>query len=253
MTVQSSDLGRSLLEFHSQEPVRLKRLGYSLIALSAFAFIFALISTRGGQFVSSLIGLVALGGGVALMLIKPRFEAFTVRVFEEGFTILRNGEEHDVNWSEVEEIYQNVKRILRGGRFAGKESIYTLNTYDGRQIVFDNSVRGITDLGSALQEGVRKTMLPQALAKMREGTGASFGPITFKLHGLVEGGAYVSWIDFKRYVIDRGILNVYGQQANTPVIHIRTSMIPNLVVLLELIKRRTEIINEYNYRQRTSS
>ncbi len=140
--------------------------------LSIFDSIFAFI-----------FGLLAMLGFASAVVYRREF----VRLYENGIEIEKNHAVKTVVWEQIESIRGKVRSFysrLQIGSLITVRKYYDRTTHsyqirlkDGREIVLDDQIREVWELGEKLEAIITKKMFPGALAALEAGERMTFGPI----------------------------------------------------------------------------
>ncbi len=191
--------------------------------------------TRTGAIV---VGITVALVGLACFEAGQRYRQIFVRLFAEGFTVIRDKQETAVRWQDVTTIYQAVTKHYYNGVYTGTTHNYTLHTRDGKKHVFSNTIKNIADLGNALQNGVSNALLPGVVQAFNSGQGIQFGPVAVSPLGVSKGAQQADWINIDKVSVDKGYLKVWERGKRRVTFSAPVKSIPNMIVCLELIDRR---------------
>jgi len=158
-------------------------------------------------------------------------------VFTEGL-IRAQGSKIDVmRWEHIEAVWEKIVKH----RYRGLITIYTSYNYtvrrgDGAQFKFGSALKNTKQLGNAIQQEVTHRQLPKAIAAYDSGSPANFGPLSVSMQGISKNGVLVPWNQVGQVNLRRGWVIVPKQGSLLAASRTRCSLIPNLLVFLQLVE-----------------
>jgi len=176
--------------------------------------------------VGPLTGLICLA-----ITVWPR-SPYTYRVHDDALIVYDRKTLRIIYWDQIQSLNPEIS-LFRD---------LALVTCDGHRVPITN-VRGYHQLKDTLFLRVRQHLLPQMVAQANAGRMVEFGPLGVSIEALTYKGRTIPWDDVTRLVILTGSgyrhLTVYrgGLLSFSPSIMLNLNLVPNHLMLLELLKQ----------------
>lgn len=185
---------------------------------------------------------IAAGAVIALIALitletSIRYRQTIVRVFQQGMVCERDGKVETIRWNAIQGLWQNVTKHYRNGIYTGTTHVYTIQTSDGKKMVFNDRIKQVEKLGEQMQDAITALRLPEAYAAYQSGQGVGFGPLTISLNGVSKGNQSVAWNELQGVELVKGFVKFKKQGAWFNFANVRVSEVPNLFVFLSLVDR----------------
>ncbi len=152
------------------------------------------------------LGLLAVGGLVALILLIRRDPRAQVVVADEGLLLSRRGATEAFRWEQIEAVWQDLRDQYVNGIQTVARRCYTLTLRDGGQRVLDERYLNVVELGTTLQVAVARHQLPRMEAVLDAGERVACGDVSLLPQGIAVRKAQLAWAEVGAVTVDRGYL-----------------------------------------------
>lgn len=192
---------------------------------------------------------ILLGGGLGgLVFLLSAWSVFNtlrswklaVGLYEQGIGVVGNSGVQQVRWDQVTETYQQVTRHYTNGVYTGTTHRYTI-VVDGKKTVFDDKLKGIEDLGNAIQNGVSNVLFPRYATAINNGQRVNFGPLGLDREHLYSGNKSLLWSEIKGVKLDRGNISIKKEGGWFSWASVTVPQVPNFFVFYALLRNFTKI------------
>lgn len=198
-----------------------------------------------------VIILLAFGYSIYLLIHSLTTSAY---LFEQGIIVKKSSRLLVFPWNSIAQVWQDIHRSTNT-KSAPADSC-TIERNDKLKVILDSALEGIPNLSEVVFHETTQQKFPQALADLESGKTLSFGFIHLQPEGVKKGmKELLAWHDIKDIeIVDKVISGtkeentfthalVIGKQDGTTWLSLKTSFIPNYLLLMKLIKSRlTETI-----------
>lgn len=164
----------------------------------------------------------------------------TVGLYDQGLGIVTNSGLQQVRWDQVTESYQQVTRHYTNGVYTGTTHRYTI-IVDGKRQIFDDKLKGIEDLGNAIQNGVSNALFPRYAQAINNGQRVSFGPLALDKDNIYAGKKAVAWSDIKAVKLDRGNISIKKEGGWFNWASVSVPQVPNFFVFYALVRNFAKV------------
>jgi len=219
-----------------------------LIFLYLVAGLFGLaLATKLGEKVSESyrpIGWVIAGVGVLVSLFgvyrRIRGGRIEITSFENGVVYSTGGRPKTVRWSEITAVTEKrVAMVIKRGESAGRRHLIRIVCKDGSDHRLEVGELGDSQrLAELIHEGTLPHLMPRVVEKLAGGRAVAFGQLVVAPHGLIHGRDTLLWDKMATIALTDGILTVKAKGAQEPWYAGDCGAIPNVQVLLNLIRSR---------------
>lgn len=186
------------------------------------------------------IGGVMFLGGAWSLFNSLRTWKLAVGLYDQGLGVVGNGGVQQVRWDQVTETYQQVTRHYTNGVYTGTTHRYTI-VVDGKKTVFDDKLKGVEDLGNAIQNGVSNALFPRFAAAINNGQRVNFGPLGLDREHLYSGNKSLLWSEIKGVKLDRGNISIKKEGGWFSWASVTVPQVPNFFVFYALLRNFTKI------------
>lgn len=216
-----------------------RSIGLICIVLGVVALVGGIvlaITSDAGMLCLSAIGLALVAFGVWAVRWSRAYTDLRVALHEQGLVYSAGGEDQVYRWDELAEIGQVIITPRHGDYDRRTSHTYRLVTHDGRKLVLNDRLQGITDLGQALQKAASPRLLEAALARFAQGETLTFGKLSVGREGLTLGRRTLAWGDLASAQLSGNhvYITAKGRKATWAGLPVRE--LPNVLVLLALIE-----------------
>jgi len=194
-------------------------------------------NTAGGL-LTALCGVGLIVWALYCFLYATIYKSWGVYVFEQGFLYKKgNQAPQPFRWDQIEAVWYQVTRHYTNGVYTGTTHRYKVRRRDSYEIVLNDRIAKVGQLGETINNQVTKTLLPQVVAAYNAGQTITFGPLSVNRQGLVNiAGKLLPWSEITGIDIQRGYIAVrqagkWLKWSNQPV-----ASIPNAFVFIALVK-----------------
>jgi len=236
MHVQQAATAQQLGPFAKVYKVNLIRLGFGIIVCAVIALVCLGSATQSSDSAGVLLGagLVCLGLTVLCIYNMVQIAGRQIFLFQQGLIIEHKGQIQLLPWSQIAEVWQDITRHYRNGIYTGTTYRYTLRRGDGYQIKLNNNTAGISELGTAVTQGITRELVPRAMYSIRAGQTLTFGQFNINTQGIGYGRELIPWQQVEDVKVNRGYVSVkkagkFFNWGSTTV-----SRIPNFFVFLAI-------------------
>ena len=146
---------------------------FTLLGLIFFIGSFLVLGT-GTFFPPFLVGLIP-------PMLHFLNRSWQVYLCKEGLISTRKGLTDIIRWDEVTVV------------LVGPGISYTLRRADGKELLFDDTLRDVKDLGEIIVKETTRYLLPQALTSYAAGSTVFFGELSVNQQGLLKGKVALPW------------------------------------------------------------
>jgi hypothetical protein len=163
-----------------------------------------------------------------------RNRSLHVEVHEHGFACVRDGRTSSCRWDDVARVWQVIRRFGRG-----YHRRIEVNSRQGDRWVFDNRIDMLDrfwELTDRIEREVARCMQPRALAEIRGGRPWHFGAVEVAREGLTYAGQFLAWGQLRKTTCNGLSISLYTQEGWRPSCQLGTHEVPNLRLLLNLIR-----------------
>ncbi len=183
------------------------------------------------------VGILGILAGFSYAYGVPiwRHRGLRVRVYDDGFTCLRDGRASACRWGDVTRVWQVVRK--HGRNYWRRIEVSSRQgerwAFDNRTDLLDN-FWGLTDV---IENQVARRMLPRALADVRSGRPWVFGDVRVTRDGLDSGGEVLPWDQFKSASCDGLVITFSRHDRRGAWRRVATDQVPTIRLLLTLVRR----------------
>jgi hypothetical protein len=242
-------------------PVEVTELGEPLAEFTTGGLLFAAYIV--GGIVCILLGLAALGFGVAVLMRPPKhgmagifklmaFGLFLVasgvgvltrsravrglRVFacRDGLARVQGPTAELVRWDEVNSVRRDLSK--KGGLTVRTPYRVTLVRRDGKEFEFHEALSGVERLRELAEERTLPLMLPAAVEAYRAGETVGFGDVSVSAEGVHSGKDTLAWEDFAGAEAKQGQLLVRAAGRRRAFFKLDVAKVSNPHVFLALVE-----------------
>lgn len=184
----------------------------------------------------------AAAAGIALLGIGVRLLGRRIRltVSENGLVYSAGGRPKTIRWAEVTAVTEKkVAQVISHGESAGHRHLIRIQCKDGTDHRLE--VGGVPEadrLAELIHEGTLTHLVPRVMDKLSAGRSVAFGKLVMSPIGLVHGRETLTWNKMANIALTAGILTVRAKGAAEPWYAGDCGAIPNVQVLLNLIRSR---------------
>lgn len=230
------DLGSPKAEYtvhFTRAKLFLTVLCFLLVAL--FVVFGVMISSRGQQ-------LFALGGGLLFLclgLVYP-ISTFLARswhvvVCTYGFIVAKGNIPDAFRWDEVETVWQQVVKQYYHGVYAGTYHKYTIRRNDGKEVVFNDKLSHVENLGNTIGREVTRYQFPNVMTAYTAGNAITFGMFSVNIHGISTNKDWLPWQLVKDISVNKGLIVIKKEGRQFNWYTVSTSKVPNVFVFMALV------------------
>jgi hypothetical protein len=126
----------------------------------------------------------------------------------------------------------NVYGIRLNTRYA-----FVLTDPEGRTETLSNLYRDIAELGARLQQGITLAQADSAVAAVRAGQEAPFGPYALRPEGIATPRGLLAWEALERVTVLQGEVRIHARGKRLPFARVGAHKVVNLDCLLRSIAR----------------
>ena len=160
--------------------------------------------------------------------------------YDNGLGVVGNSGVQQVRWDQISEIYQQVTRHYTNGVYTGTTHRYTI-IVDGKKQVFDDKLKGVEDLGNAIQEGVTNVLFPRYATAINNGQRVNFGPLGLDKQNIYSGNKSLPWAEIKAVKIQRGTISIKKEGGWFNWSAVTVPQVPNFWIFYSLIRNFTKV------------
>jgi hypothetical protein len=204
-------------------------------------------SQHGLARVGDAVVLPLLGAAAAFVIgVATAWEAWRIwpvsaRLYEEGFALNTRRGLQVVRWDQVEATWQRVTRRYTNGIYTGTTHSYTVRTKDQSNIMLDDKLTNVEQLGRAVQQGVSTALFPSYVQALQAGQRLSFGPLALDQTKLYAGNKELAWNEIQAIKINRGRVSVKKEKGWLDWAQAAVPQIPNFFIFLDIVSRLTKV------------
>jgi hypothetical protein len=184
-----------------------------------------------------LIGLI--GFLVGLWLLERSRRSIQVHVFERGLLYHRGRKIIPIPWDAVVCTHRQYRWTLSkwtNYRYVISARRYTVTTYSGATLVLTDSIAGIDELTSWIEQEVRPSVLPAILARYAAGEPLQFGPFRLDTSGIQQKNRSAPWADIEAIDERYGTLRMRVAGQARPM-QAAIAQIPNFFILQDILRQ----------------
>lgn len=183
-----------------------------------------------------LLGLLFIGMILYAMCMPLIYRAWRVYVCADGFIFKRGRTIDAFRWDQIEAMWQAVTKHYRNRVYMGTSYKYTIRRQDGVQVVFDNKLAHVEQLGKILSRQIMHCLWPQTMSAYRAGHTIPFGPFSVSLQGVSNGKELLSWSEVEDMNVRQGrvVIRKEGKWRDWSPVMVRR--IPNMFVFMALVQ-----------------
>lgn len=185
---------------------------------------------------------VVIGVGVFFLLVALYcllypliYRSWRVYIYSEGFAYTRGSKLDAFRWSEIESMWQRVTRRYMNGIYTGTQHKYTIRGLNGQQIVLNDRITNVEQVGNIISDMVTRIKLPEAIAAFKAGSTINFGSLSVNTQGVGNGKETIAWEQIKEFRVSNGIVTVKKEGKWLNWSSIQVANIPNLFVFFALV------------------
>lgn len=204
--------------------------GYGLIELLASA-------ARTGRQSALILPLIALGVGIAFLVVGYLRSRQSIQVFEHGFSYIKGGAVRVVRWDAIESVSYQAYRVRVNLIPVGTLHTYTIQTSQGETIKLTNDVGKVAKLGALIQAEAFKQLLPRALETYNAGGTLQYGKLSVSQAGVGKGKEIVPWAQLKSVQLSNGYIAIKKDGKWLNWANVAIAQTPNFFVFLALVDR----------------
>lgn len=170
-----------------------------------------------------------------LALLRVRRAHRVVTLHQRGLSIRwTGGKKHTLMWNQIEALSHRcvAKKFL--GLTVATDECLSLHNQAEKPIRVDNCIRELPELAARVKAKVYPLLLPQLRTRFQQGEQLHFGPVTLHQDEIQLRGESIPWDQVVHIDVQAGHLMVKSQDHQP--IHIKTSDIPNVDLLIQLLQ-----------------
>lgn len=170
------------------------------------------------------------------LLYPMLYRSWHVYMYSEGFAFTRGGKLDAFRWEQVESMWQRVTRRYMNGIYTGTQHKYTIRSVDGKQVILNDRITNVGQLGNIIGDMVTRVKLPEALAAYKAGSVVNFGKLSVSMQGVSNGKEWITWDQIKDIQLNNGVVTVKKEGKWLSWSSIQVADIPNIFVFLALVR-----------------
>ncbi len=228
-------VGKRRLVRHLVLGVVLILVGAGIIAFSLFV---GLAHIHSWHIV--LLGPLAFVAGVRMIVRAYRNLGLRVVVFPEGVVRVRGDDVQAFFWEDIARVWQKKNSMTWAYALHGA-LVFQVQRTDGTEIVFDDSLPGLNQLGGILLRETLPHLLPRALEAYDEGHALDFGKLRVSARGWGQSADSVSWQNVKSITLTETEITIVKKNKWGAWLHATVSDFPNFHVFRAVVQQRTPI------------
>ena len=188
-----------------------------------------------------LVALILLVPGLAAGWVANRNWSKGAAVYEGGIAVRDRDGMRAWRWEEIASLTAAVTRRHFIGMASGTSHVYKLVDRHNQQIVLSDVYANVEGLAKTIQESIFPGLYEQAARQYHSGQRLVFGRVAISQAGIQIGKRAYPWSEVQQVSIRRGILKVSSAGGRLRGGRVPVSSIPNLSVLISIIKQVTGI------------
>lgn len=193
------------------------------------------IDVGNAPFLLVLSGL-ALLGALYCLFYPLLYKSWRVYVCSEGFAFARGSKLDAFRWDQIDSVlFLIATKYMYGAVSAGTQYKYTVRGMNGAQVVLNNRMTGIKELGETIRDMVTKVKLPQDLAAFKAGNTLKFGPLSINLQGVSNGRETIPWNQITQVQVSNGSVIIQKEGKWLSWSSVQVANIPNFFIFLALV------------------
>jgi hypothetical protein len=174
---------------------------------------------------------------VAWNILSPVFTAsWHVYVYKYGFIFTKGNQPEVYRLDQVRAFWCEVTDHYTNGRYSNTSHKYTVESDDGRKVVFDDHFKEVEHLGDWLRDNTAAYILPKMQAILNAEGVASFGFLAISSQGIVQGKELLPWSEIKEIDLSEGRFIVKEKGGWLSWASPRAADIPNFAVFCAMIE-----------------
>lgn len=181
------------------------------------------------------IGVLGLLGALYCFCYPLLYRSWSVYVFSEGFAFTRGSKLDALRWEQINSMLISVVRRYMNGVYTGTQHKYTIRTMDGKQIVLNDRITNVGQLGDSISSMVTRVKLPEVIAAYKAGETITFGPLSVNQQGVSNGKELIGWAQVKDIRLNKGIVTVQKEGKWLNWSSAQVASIPNIFIFLALV------------------
>lgn len=142
-------------------------------------------------------------------------------------------------WDQIHAVWRNVIKHYRYygyiRRYTRTTHNYTIQRNDGYQLILNDKIADIAQLGELIISRATNHLLPAAIQAYQQGQTISFGSLSLNLQGMYNGRELLPWPQIKAVDVKNGFINVQRQGSWLHWTSQVAASTPNLSVFLGLV------------------
>jgi hypothetical protein len=182
--------------------------------------------------------------GISISWSRLRSSRKVVYLYEHGLVDSRKSKPTIIRYENIQNLWFMI-RLDVAPFVAARHEEYKLKTNDGQTHYFRESIDGIGEIGSFLQEKVCAVQLPEAMTQLNQGDSLPFGGLTLSAQGMRWRKRVLPWAELEKVETQtlgtdkrKDVYLVLLQTGGNPEgwVVMPRDRIPNLLLLLTLIQ-----------------
>jgi hypothetical protein len=186
-----------------------------------------------GIFKGALVGIFLIGAAAGILQKARRARTLAVSLYPSGLTYEAGPVVEMVSWKEVS-IVQRVIPANRNEFTINTPLRFQITTADGRVLEFTESLSGIKELRSLVEENTLRPLLARSLESYRAGENTMFGCVKVDRQGIRIGANVLEWDEFEGAELAKGKIVLRRKGINKPFCYLSATDVPNYHVFLAL-------------------
>lgn len=182
-----------------------------------------------------VIGALGLLGALYCFFYPFLYRSWRVYVFSEGFAFTRGTKLDALRWEQIDSMLTSIVKKYMNGIYTGTQHKYTIRSSDGKQLVLNDRITNVEQLGDSISSMVTRVKLPEVVAAYKAGETITFGPLNVNQQGVSNGKELIAWEQIKEFRINNGIVTVKKEGKWLNWSSVRVANIPNLFIFLALV------------------
>jgi hypothetical protein len=235
MPAEAYQMGTPIAEYRPKSSRQVSSfVGGAIMVVAGIAIVFFDMVQRHPS------GLFALGGvllalGMWAFWTGIRERGLQVLVFPDGLTRTARGTTEVIRWDDITEVLQQVTKHYTNGVYTGTTHVYTVRRAGKPDLMFNDALKNVEQLGNTIQQEIYKRLLPRAIATYNAGGVLHFGKLSVSLQGLSNGKETLAWSDVKGIKLDKGMIAVSKQGKWLNWSTATVAQTPNVFVFMALV------------------
>ncbi len=180
---------------------------------------------------------IALGVGIAFIVIGSIQARWSVQVFEQGFSYVKGSATRVILWDDITSVQQQIVRQRVYFIPIATFYTYTIRTSKGENIKLTNSIGKVAQLGALIQSETFKRLMPRAIETYSGGGTLQYGKLSMNQAGISNGKETVPWALVKGVQISNGFIAVKKEGKWLTWANVAVAKTPNFFIFLALVDR----------------